>query len=114
MLIINNILAKLISFFKKSRSEFNGYNFISSFENSNGITNDGKFEIVGSPFKQKWLRFICPSGCGEVIYLNLMKNSDPHWTLKFDSDKKISVYPSVYSTTCKSHFWIEVNKVIFV
>ena len=53
----------------------------------------------------------CPSGCGETVVTPL-KPTD--WSLIWNSDE-ISLYPSIgnWSLPCKSHYWIEKNKIIW-
>ncbi|MHB9010641.1 MAG: DUF6527 family protein [Ignavibacteriaceae bacterium] len=52
--------------------------------------------------------FICPCGCGSIIRLNLIKEAQPCWIIKFHIDSTPSLYPSINRTVgCKSHFWIQ-------
>ena len=58
--------------------------------------------------------FICPCGCKQPIYLNLLKEASPHWKIKFHFWNKITICPSVNRTVgCKSHFIIRKNKVLW-
>lgn len=58
--------------------------------------------------------FVCPCGCQEIIYLNLLKNVDPNWKIRINFWGKISIYPSVWRKVgCKSHFIICKSKVIW-
>src|SRR5947209_8704325 len=51
--------------------------------------------IVGSPEKPKWLRFLCPCRCGEVVALNLMRSYSPRWSIELHSDGRLTLTPSV-------------------
>jgi hypothetical protein len=63
---------------------------------------------------QYWvLTFLCPCGCGDKIYLNLLKDNQPFWRINFDVNT-ISVYPSIWKTGgCRSHFFITNNRIIW-
>lgn len=67
--------------------------------------------LVGTPEKLKWVKFICPCGCGQVIALNLMTSHYPRWTLSRDGVGRVTLSPSVHSTTCGAHFFVRSNSV---
>jgi len=67
--------------------------------------------VVGSGPSAKWVRFLCPCGCGSVLALNLMKSYLPRWTMMRDPKNRLTVHPSVHSTTCGAHFFIRSNRV---
>lgn len=67
--------------------------------------------LVGSAEKAKWVRFRCPCGCGEVIALNLMQSHYPRWTATRDATNRLTLSPSVHSTTCGAHFFVRANRV---
>jgi hypothetical protein len=70
--------------------------------------------LIGDPERPKWLRFLCPCGCGEELALNLMASHAPRWCVSVAPDGCLSVWPSVDVRTCGSHFWIERNRVRWV
>jgi len=74
----------------------------------------GKLVLVGTAEKQKWLRFKCPCGCGDVMALNLMAAHCPHWRAERHDDGSLTVHPSVDSDNCGSHFWIRRSKIYWV
>jgi hypothetical protein len=74
----------------------------------------GKLVLVGTAEMTKWLRFACPCGCGDVIALNLMTSHRPHWKAELHEDGTLTVYPSVDSHQCGSHFWIRRSKIEWV
>src|SRR2546425_7084985 len=70
-----------------------------------------KLVLVGNREKIKWLKFICPCGCGEVQAVNLMKVHKPYWTVDIHENESISVFPSIYARKCGAHFWIRRNRI---
>lgn len=63
--------------------------------------------------KQYWsAAFICPCGCRDVIYLNLLSNSNPAWTVRLHWHNCISIKPSVWRKVgCRSHFVLRKGKI---
>ena len=59
----------------------------------------------------KWLKFNCPCGCGRLVALNLMRTQRPSWRVSKEKGDRISVYPSVDSTECGSHYWIKHSEI---
>lgn len=56
----------------------------------------------------------CPCGCNENIMLNLMEDANPSWKVTV-IESRVSVSPSIWRTVnCKSHFWLNKSKVIWV
>lgn len=56
----------------------------------------------------------CPCGCDYTIELPVIKEAKPRWDIKFNSQNKISLHPSVFlKKGCKSHFWIKNGKVVW-
>lgn len=53
----------------------------------------------------------CVCGCGNLVVTPL---SPTDWELRFNGET-ITLYPSIgnWSFECKSHYWIEENRVIF-
>lgn len=98
-------------FTSKRLVKFSGSFFINSMEDLSEVPLAGKLILVGSKSKAKWLKFLCPCGCGEVCALNLMKSYYPFWTVELNEDRTISVKPSVHSQKCGAHFWISKNRI---
>lgn len=67
--------------------------------------------VVASGPTAKWLRFICPCGCRQLVALNLMRSHSPRWTMSIDSADRVTVHPSIDSTTCGAHFFIRSNRI---
>ena len=61
---------------------------------------------------QAWaIIFVCPCGCGEPIYLNLLQSANPKWKYSIKRNK-ISIFPSIDRIRgCKSHFWLRNGKI---
>lgn len=68
-----------------------------------------EFILIKDKDKNKWLKFICPCGCGKEITVNLMSGSP--WRASVNKGK-ISVFPSVVVKECNGHFWIRDSKFI--
>ena len=73
---------------------------------------NGNIYVVGEN-GYNWLAvFKCPCGCNQVIQLNLLKDADPNWSIKYQSEGIISISPSVSRKVgCKSHFFITRGNV---
>lgn len=76
------------------------------------IVNEKKIYIVGEK-EHKWLAvMICPCGCLEIIQLNLLKEADPCWKIKFHKNRRITLKPSVWRIKgCRSHFRLINGKI---
>lgn len=54
---------------------------------------------------------ICPCGCKELLYMNLIEDYDPHWKYRVHGEL-ISLSPSVDRIVgCKSHFYLTKGKI---
>jgi hypothetical protein len=77
------------------------------------LVQAGDLSLVrrGSP---RWLLLSCPSGCGEVISLNLDRMTGPAWRF-YRRRRGVSVHPSVWlQAGCRSHFVIWNSHVDWV
>lgn len=65
--------------------------------------------------KEVWLAIMkCPCGCGNLIELNLLNDFKPTWKIFIDSNKKITLSPSIWRTDgCKSHFWMKKGRIVW-
>ena len=54
---------------------------------------------------------LCPCGCGEKIFIPLTPIG---WKMTFDGES-VSISPSIgnWQLNCRSHYWIENNKVVW-
>lgn len=71
----------------------------------------GHLVLLEAASRPKWLYFMCPCRCCAIISLNLMTSHSPHWSVAIEADGTVTVWPSIFSTTCGSHFWIRRNRV---
>lgn len=87
-----------------------GYLFVQDIPNS---LHDDKVYIVGAKGHSWLIIFMCPCGCREKIYLNLLTDTSPRWyfTVKW---WRISIAPSVRRIKgCGSHFFIKRGRIIW-
>lgn len=71
----------------------------------------GCFVVLALEGHDKWLYFKCPCECGEIVCLNLMRSQSPKWRVELNRFGQYSVFPSVDSQTCGSHYWIRNGHV---
>lgn len=67
-----------------------------------------------SKTKENYYAYLrCPCGCKDVLTLNLMDDVSPVWTI-IEKNPDFSIKPSIWRKgSCKSHFWIKSNKIIW-
>src|SRR5581483_3166976 len=71
--------------------------------------------LVSAEGFQKWLRFFCPCGCGDLLGLNLMEGFRPRWKIRIDAKRRVSVWPSIRRLGgCKSHFFVTQNEIRYI
>ncbi|HEY1544961.1 MAG TPA: DUF6527 family protein [Xanthobacteraceae bacterium] len=57
---------------------------------------------------------ICPCGCGEVIELNLLKQTRPCWSAQEHADGSVTLHPSVWRQKgCRSHFIVRQGQIVW-
>lgn len=55
--------------------------------------------------------FLCPSGCDEILRINLMPEMGPAWRARLDSRDRLSLSPSVaLASGCKAHFILSASQ----
>lgn len=67
--------------------------------------------LIGSGRRMKWVKFVCPCGCGELLALNLMESHSPRWSVTRDEADRVTLWPSVHSTECGAHFFVRSNRI---
>ena len=56
----------------------------------------------------------CPCGCGDILQLNLHRDTHPFWDMKFHINGSLSISPSVWKKDgCRSHFFIKRSNIIW-
>lgn len=99
---------------QRRKTTFRGVTYVSSMDAASRPIRKGRLVVVGPKERPKWLRFLCPCGCGEVVALNLMTSHSPRWAISEDVGETLSVSPSADSTTCGSHYWIRRSRIHWV
>lgn len=63
--------------------------------------------LVGDQ-RRPWVTvFLCPSGCGAAIELNLLPEARPCWRVLQSWDTTVTLTPSIDRMVgCRSHFWV--------
>jgi hypothetical protein len=71
----------------------------------------GTLVLVMPAQRPKHLKLVCPCGCGEVLTVNLMREMGKAWDVWLDSERRVSLFPSVWlDAGCRSHFILRQNK----
>lgn len=83
-------------------------------EEEPAILDYTKIYVIGKNGYQWYAVMVCPCGCKEKIYLNLLQDSFPCWKLN-DVNGIPSISPSIWKTKgCRSHFIINTGKLYWV
>lgn len=54
----------------------------------------------------------CPCGCGDILQLNLHRDTHPFWDIKLHINGSISISPSIWKKDeCRSHFFIKRSNI---
>jgi len=76
------------------------------------IPNPGDYVIIFRGHA-RWLILRCPSGCGDLVPINLDRGAGPAWRF-YKQKRGVSLYPSVVRETgCHSHFFIWNDRIIW-
>lgn len=71
--------------------------------------------IVGEAGWQWYAAILCPCGCAQILYLNLLPEQHPRWKVDLQADGAVSLFPSVWRKIgCQSHFWLSQGKIEWV
>lgn len=106
------LIKLVLSLFKIQKK---GYELISIEDapEENNFENQ-KVYWVGRPDNKWCAAFICPCGCKEVIYLNLLPKGSPCWRITNEGSDFFTIHPSINRKKgCKSHFFIKNNTIIW-
>ena len=109
-----DFICRIFSGSPRRATEFAGVVFVESGVDPAPHIRKRRLVLVGSQERAKWLRFLCPCGCGQIMALNLMRSHSPHWDVTDHGDGTVSVTPSVHATKCGSHYWLRRNRVDWV
>lgn len=68
--------------------------------------------IVGLQSNEWLAEMICPCGCDQVLYLNLLQDELPNWKWRVAADGTVTLSPSVWRKVgCKSHFFLREGAI---
>ncbi len=78
-------------------------------------TLDVKRLYVARDGDKAWLAaMICPCGCSDAVYLNMLADVRPRWSLTEDWLGQPTLSPSIWRTKkCQSHYFMRGGKVIW-
>lgn len=81
---------------------------------NNNALEPGKIYCVAPLQIAKWVIFVCPCGCRDIITLSLQEIHNPHWSLSKSSINLPTLYPSIWRDKgCFSHFWLKEGRVFW-
>jgi hypothetical protein len=56
----------------------------------------------------------CPGGCGQLLHMNLIPDSEPVWHLTEHADQTATLVPSVWrKESCGCHFLLKEGQVLW-
>jgi hypothetical protein len=76
--------------------------------------NTNNLYLVGEGDHLWFAAMICPCGCRQILYMGLMPDQRPRWTVSVHRNNSVSLHPSVWRKIgCKSHFWLKHGRIIW-
>lgn len=76
------------------------------------ILETHRLYVVEESGYQESAALLCPCGCGQTLYLNLLEEERPCWRVCTSKSKAATLSPSVWRKTgCESHFWLRQGKI---
>jgi len=71
-----------------------------------------KVYIIGVPGNEWLAEMLCPCGCGEILFLNLLQEEMPNWKWHVHTDGTLTLSPSIWrQVRCKSHFFLKEGTI---
>ena len=68
--------------------------------------------IVGENGNHWHVAMICPCGCKQTLFMNLLPDENPFWTFTEHPDGSVSLHPSVWRKIgCRSHFFLKKGRI---
>jgi hypothetical protein len=68
--------------------------------------------IIGVQGNEWLAEMVCPCGCGETLFLNLLQDELPNWQWRVNADGAVTLSPSVWRKVgCKSHFFLREGMI---
>lgn len=60
----------------------------------------------------EYAAMLCPCGCGQVLYMNLIPDERPCWYITEHPSGTVTLHPSVWRNKgCQSHFWFREGQI---
>lgn len=73
----------------------------------------GRLYLVGEDGRHWIAAMRCPCGCGTLLEMNLLPDSEPVWSLAFNADAP-TLHPSVWRKDgCRAHFFLRNGKIVW-
>lgn len=109
-----NIFSQITQFIKRMLGQERGYSVQQVEDISDVRVKPNYIYIEKRGDKERWLHLACPSKCGDLISVNLMRSVTPFWTVSWSKDRKVTLSPSINKTDgCKSHFFIRESQIVW-
>ena len=68
--------------------------------------------VAGEGPYRWFVAMLCPCGCREVLFMSLLPEGRPRWSLTEHEDGTISLHPSVWRQQgCRSHFFLSRGSI---
>ena len=98
---------RLRAFFKRSKTHHSVI-----VEEMPGNLKPGILYIFDNAGYHWQMVMLCPCGCGDVLFINLVDTHNPYWKYYLDNRSRITLRPSLHrKDRCRSHFFITKNKI---
>ena len=84
------------------------------FEELPDTLERNKLYVIGEHDFLWFAAILCPCGCDEILYMGLMPDQRPKWTITFHNNHTVSLHPSIWRRIgCRSHFWVKRGQIIW-
>ena len=68
--------------------------------------------VIGQNGHRWHVAMICPCGCQATLFMNLLPDEEPCWTLTEHENGSASLHPSVWRNIgCRSHFFLRQGTI---
>ncbi|MBL1320845.1 MAG: hypothetical protein COA63_007255 [Methylophaga sp.] len=104
--IFKSLIALVTGFFQKK------YKVVQAEDEPIFVTAKTVYMIGENGF-YVYALLMCPCGCKNKIYLNLIPGSKPTWKISVEG-KTLTISPSIWGKSgCKSHFFIRLGEIVW-
>lgn len=106
--MLRKLFKWIVSLFKKEK--LYTYQFVDDVPDK---LKSGTVYLVGNQGYIWQCVMLCPCGCKQILYSNLIEDYDPHWSYNI-KENIISLSPSIDRLVgCRSHFFLTDGKIIW-